>query len=152
MYFDFLPRWTTWTSVTSPTVLPAPRWHARAPLCSWQCLESVGVLPERLPPRPPPHLLCPMPPAPPLRAPHPAPPQWESLYTSGTLQSSSASSWYGERMSQECSCWICWTEAWQRRTADCGATTACWLSMNRTYAMAPQSRLHRSYRWGSLLS
>lgn len=36
--------------------------------------------------------------------------------------------------------------------ADCGAMTACWQSTNRTYAMAPRSRLHRSYRWGCFLS
>lgn len=137
-----------WTSVTSPTVSPALHWHAPAPPCSWLYFGSVAVPPVRLPPLPPPPRPYPTPPAPPLRAPRPARPHWESPSTSGTQQSSSASSWCGERMSQECLCWICWTEAWQRRMADCGATTACWQWMNRTYATALRSRLRRLYRWG----
>lgn len=148
----FLPRWTMWTSVTFPTVLPAPRCHAPAPPCNWLCSESAAVPPGRLPPLPPPHPLCHMPPAPPLRAPHPALPHWESLYTSGTPQSSSALSWSAGRMSQECLSWICWMEAWQLRTADCGVMTVCWRLTNRIYGTAPLSRPPRSYRWRHSLS
>lgn len=142
-----------WTSVMCHTALPALPWHGPAPPCNLLCCVSVAVRPGPLRPPllPPLPQLSPKPPAPPLRAARPVPQPWESPYTSVTLRSSSASSWCAEQMSLECLCWTCLREGWQRKTAGSVAMTECWPSTTRTSVMAPQSKLHRSYRFEFLL-